>query len=1408
MLIAVLASKVSSEVSGTEQSMGGSGSEIGRPQAASQRIANRYTLHKLLGQGGMARVYRATDDVTGRDVALKRLILTDQLEQRSTIAALFEREFHVLSQLRHPRVIAVYDYGVDAEGCPFYTMKLLDGGDLRDRAPISWRELCAHAFDVCSSLALLHSRRLLHRDVSPRNVRLTHDGKAKLIDFGAMAPMGSGNGPVVGTPAFIAPETLQRSELDARTDLFSLGATMYFALCGQVPYAAREFNDLYAAWAYRPVPPSVRAPGIPPELDDLVLSLLHIEPSLRPASAFQVMQRLAAIAGLPPGESESVSRAYLATPVLIARDASLAHLREQLVRAREQDGAGILVRAASGLGRTRLLDACAFDAKALGATVLRATANGSQERFAVAFALIQHLLVALPDVEVVERFPELFDELAPEPAASDAETPARAMFALKPLAQLPADPESLQRAIAKLLLTVSRRHAMLIAVDDAHRIDESSASLLASLVDSLRDGKLSIVLTALADPPEPGTGFDVLARSCQQLGLEALTRIETRQLLGSMFGDVENLELLTNEIYTIARGNPRHCVELAQHLTDHGAVTYGGGTWTLPAALSTTQLPRSMEDAIHARIAELSPYARFLAEAQALAFSELFSHADYHALLPEVDSFRIEAAITELVAQRALVSDGSTYALAHRVWIESLLAAVSDERAVQCHRALCALYGDRSNVAWIHHLFAAGFEERGLDAVIARQTRSEGQSNVNAALESDVARLAPAYCTSIELAQRFGRSPCVVHERRRWCTAISVASDSSYFWQASPPWLEQLKHDSGFAFWRDDTESVNAQERLMKALARANERYLAMPEAERVYSVQDAIRRLAEYVVFAIAVGSRSMDGALIESLPALLEPFAPLSPVLDAIWQNSVATVETSIRGQFERARVRWAEVHEKLGQLQSGELQHVEAIRNAVAYALGMLEAAFGCASAMKWAQYLDQDPCQKVSALYLRKVVQLEQGDWSGAERYGRQAELMALNARAPQMFNFMLTIELEAHTHARDLAGVKAALDRLQPLAEKYAGWQPYLLIAEARFDLVRGDYAAARDGFERCIALTQGGGSEPTLSRTCWIAAHAALGETLLALGQPEEARERLFAAVTRCENAGIQLVGYDVLRVLALAEAKGGDYASANARLDALIERQKALGVTGLKLGLSYEALAQIAIWSGDKAAFAQYARLTAREYRHGAQCPLGARYESLINEALREGFTPVSDLADDEPATQVANRNQQRDVKSAVQAAMSNSRRPEQRSQTALELVCSASGSASGHLYLVGPKCVTYAATLGTAEPPPELEQAVSTYLDHERERSEMLTTMATGALTDNAVDACAVHFADTAYELVLLRCMVDDVEEVTAVVAVVSRGPATRSPYRPQLLAAVAAELKSDPAPHAKRTRRKQNV
>src|SRR5262249_38763230 len=151
---------------------------------------------------------------------------------------LFEREYATLARLSHPSIVQVYEYAIEADTA-FYTMELLAGGSLKGMVPLSLREACRILRDVASALALVHARRLVHRAVSPANIRIRPDGRAKLIDFGALAGFGAVSD-VVGTPSCIAPECLTTRELDARTDLFSLGAVAYWVLTGHMPFVANS----------------------------------------------------------------------------------------------------------------------------------------------------------------------------------------------------------------------------------------------------------------------------------------------------------------------------------------------------------------------------------------------------------------------------------------------------------------------------------------------------------------------------------------------------------------------------------------------------------------------------------------------------------------------------------------------------------------------------------------------------------------------------------------------------------------------------------------------------------------------------------------------------------------------------------------------------------------------------------------------------------------------------------------------------------------------------------------------------------------------------------------------------------------------------------------------------------------
>lgn len=128
-------------------------------------------------------------------------------------------------------------------------------------------------------------------------------------------------------------------------------------------------------------------------------------------------------------------------------------------------------------------------------------------------------------------------------------------------------------------------------------------------------------------------------------------------------------------------------------------------------------------------------------------------------------------------------------------------------------------------------------------------------------------------------------------------------------------------------------------------------------------------------------------------SLPALLEPFAPLSRLVHALWQNAIAGSDAN-SGRYHQSHARWKQVHASLGDATPAELKHAEVIRNAVAFGVGMFEAFMGFPTAEAWAEQLDRDPLQHLSALSLRKIMRLGQGNWHAAGRLRREIEVLAL------------------------------------------------------------------------------------------------------------------------------------------------------------------------------------------------------------------------------------------------------------------------------------------------------------------------------------------------------------------------------------------------------------------------------
>ncbi len=1280
--------------------------------ALPERVGERYRVVSELGRGGMAVVYRVVDTLGEREIALKQLTVRAGERFFREQAAAFEREYHTLVQLSHPRIIEVYDFGNDPGG-RYYTMELLEGADLRERSPLPWREACRLLYDVTSSLALLHSRRLVHRDISPRNVRRTRDGSAKLIDFGALVPMGA-TGQIVGTPPFLPPEVLHRSTLDARTDLFSLGATLYYTLTGRFAYPARDFSRLQHVWAKRPAPPSAVTAGIPAALDALVMSLVSLDPELRPRTAFEVMQRLAALAGIERSETEDVSQAYVSTPVMLARDEALAVVRERIGLALSGCRSGLLIQGPAGIGRTRMLDATALEAKIAGAAVLRVNAGSEMDAaLSVGQALAAEVVEALPRLALSaarhERVTELLFE-SPDPGGGGREGGSERTPRLKALAGRGGDRRAIQSALTRFLLRVAKAQALAILIDDVQRADEASLALLAALVLGEKDRRLLLIATAETDAAaQVAEAFDLLKRECTPVELPALSREQTEALLTSVFGDVPNLALVGDRLFTAGAGNPRETMELVQQLIARGAARYASGQWQLPARLEAADLPSTAADGCKRRVSELSPTARLLAEIHALALHKQLSREDYARAASEVASVELDAAITELLRERVLASDGRAYVLSRREWPKALLDGLDTSTVESRHCMLARVYenDDAHGIERTYHLLAGGLEQEGVELLgsLLLATRDDNTGLMSlTSLSAD--RVALVLDRGLTAAERLGHKPRETSEIRRGLFAVSVISDEAHYMRTAPIWLAQLKRDSGLTHYEAITDVADPGERLMRALTAAGEQYAAAPEDARVYTVEAAIKNLVYFVAISIAIGSRTQDAALLASLPPLLEPLAALSPLIHAMWQNSIATRETVHDNHPESARARWLEVDAALSRISSTELSYVATLRGAIAYGMGLVEARLGLASAEQTARTLENDPFQRVSGASLRRIARLHQGDFEGAERFRRRAELLALQSNQRTMFQSTLTAELFAYGLASDLTGIRQLADAIEPLAARFPGWLGYKYLADGYFEQARGRLENARAALERGLAVAEPDASNRNRCFAAWPRLEGSYIEVLVGLDRAAEARARGERALQICAEYRIEAVAVGIRRALALAEAKLGDYPGASRRLEEVIRDLEALGITGLELGATCEARARIAIWANDDAAIEMYGRLTAKEYRHGERSPLGARYERLMDEARSSGVFVLPELNEFQIKLTTTNWRGTESTATTVVARdpLVGAKSASERAERALWLLCEARDARSGQLYLYRAGRLELAASLGQSPPTPEL--------------------------------------------------------------------------------------------------------
>jgi eukaryotic-like serine/threonine-protein kinase len=285
-----------------------------------------YRIVRLLGEGGMGKVYEATERLSGRTVALK--VLRPELARSEPVRRLFENEMSILAALDHPNVVRCLSCA-EVGGELMMALELLPGRTLRevlgDEHRVDWARAVGIAEQIARALSAAHEHEppIVHRDLKPENVMILDDGSVKVTDFGVaklIAALGNESTHSAGTLAYMSPEQIDAGPVDARSDLYALGVVLYELIAGRPPFhssSPRELLNLACTTPPPPFPDELRG-VVPRGVVNLVFELLEKSPDDRPGSAADV---LAALEPFVPGMPEAAPRSprKKTTPLRVER---------------------------------------------------------------------------------------------------------------------------------------------------------------------------------------------------------------------------------------------------------------------------------------------------------------------------------------------------------------------------------------------------------------------------------------------------------------------------------------------------------------------------------------------------------------------------------------------------------------------------------------------------------------------------------------------------------------------------------------------------------------------------------------------------------------------------------------------------------------------------------------------------------------------------------------------------------------------------------------------------------------------------------------------------------------------------------------------------------------------------------